>query len=515
MPKRVKLITPLPVLGIDTSKPGEYVAARATTFSSNMRVRRSIIEKRPGTEAVGVSLGERIQEQLEYDDGSNQHPIRIGLTAIQELNKATDVWSSIAGAALTGTITDQISYAFPLLSGQRILAYTNGRDPIRKYIGTGTDADLGGSPPRARFVFFFGGYLLLLDVTDSGNRFPWRIQWPDTGAPETWTGGNAGSQELLEDSKGITGPGYFGSNTFTVHKEDSIYIGYLTDTSAVFRFERRDTGAGTIAHRTIKTLPTGEQFFLASDGFRLFNGNTAPLIESSITEDIRDSLNPENSYKSWAKVVRELDEIWCGVPMGSETEPTTIYKFNYVTRQMHVDNRESITAIGEYANTEGQPNWDSLTTSWDGWVGTWDNKRLLSLNPIICFGDSSGVTTRETIGSSDNGIAISATWDAKDITADDFGLDPGMLMEFQEAHIWARGSGTLAIYVSFDGGGMWTLAGNITLTSDYPADTAPQVVYFDQLSARCRIRLSHNGLDQTVQFKQYALMGVPREETDY
>lgn len=513
MGKRVKLITPLPALGIDHSKPGEYVAARATTGAQNFRIWRQLIEKRPGFVTTGDPMGERIQAFFELDDGVTTHFVRIGNTGIEELNKNAFVWSSIAHAPLVGSDLDLISYAFPVLNGARIAVFTNGQNVIQKWTGTGLTSDLGGSPPRAKFVFFFGGYTLLMNVRDGGGFFPWRVQWCDTALPEVWTGGNAGSQDLLEDSKDITGPGYFGQY-FTIHKEDSIYIGYPTSTSDIFRFERRDTGAGTVAHRTIQTLPTGEQFFLARDGFRLFNGNTAPLIDAPITEDIRDYLNPENMYKSWAKVVRELDEVWCGVPLGSNTEPSTVYKFNYVTRQMHIDIRPYVTAVGDYKNTAGQLPWDSLATTWDGWNGAWDDIRLLSLNPILVFGTLQGLTMRQTIDSSDNGTAIDANWDSKDFTSNDFGLDPGLLMEWQGAHVWARGSGQLQVYSSIDAGSSWQLAGVVNLASDYPADVDPQIAYFDRLNARCRIRLRHVGNDQTVQIKQFAMIGIPSAETD-
>lgn len=514
MAKRAKVITPLPVLGFDTSKPGEYIAARGTTGGQNIRVRRSIIEKRPGVEALGDPLGERVQALLELDDGANTHFVRIGTSKVEVLNKSTLIWSSIASAPLTGDETNQISSAFPVLAGRRILTFTNEEDVIRKYTGSGNDAALGGSPPRAKFMIFFGGYLVLVNITDGGNHFGWRVQWPDTGDPETWGSGNAGSQELLEDSLDATGVGYFGQY-FTIHKETSIYIGYLTNDTSIFRFERRDTGAGTVAHKTIITLPTGEQFFLARDGFRLFNGNTAPLVESPINQDIRDYLNPEHAYKSWAKIVRELDEVWCGVPIGSDTEPSTIYKFNYVTRQMHVDKRSNVTAVGEYLNTTGQTTWDELTTTWDGWVGPWDDIQLRSLNPVVCFGDSDGITTRQIVGSSDNGEAIEAIWDSKGFTSDDLGYDPGMLVEWQGSHIWARGSGSLEVYTSIDGGSSWVLAESIVLSSDYPADTNPQMVYYDRLSAQCKIRLRHIGNAQTFQLKQFAMIGVPREESDF
>lgn len=514
MARRSKLITPLPVLGIDKSKPGEYVAARASTNARNVRIKRSVIEKRPGTGSLGVSLAERVMFLTELDDGLTTHFVRIGMTKFEELNKDTLIWTSRAHAALTGTITDQFSVAYPLLSGSRILVYTNGKDAVRKWTGSGNDAVLGGSPPLAEFVLAYSGYLLLLNIIDGGTRFPWRIQWCDTGLPETWSGGNAGSQNLLEDSNDITGGGYFGQY-FTVHKENAIYVCYLTQNSTVFRFERRDTGAGTISHKTIQSLPTGEQAFLARDGIRVFNGTNAPLIESPINDEIRDFLNPENAYKAWSKVVRELDEYWVGFPIGSDTEPDTIFKFNYVTRQCHIDKRTNVCAIGEFRNTQGQVTWDELATTWDGWNGAWDDIFLASLNPVLVFGTSAGVTTQQDNSSSDNGTAIDAYWDSKDFVADDFGLDAGLLMEWQGAHIWARGSGSIDVYYSLDGGASFALAGSITLTSDYPADVSPQIVYFDGFSSRCRLRVRHTTNAQRFDMKQFALMAVPREETDY
>jgi hypothetical protein len=514
MARRAKLLTPLPVLGLDKSKPGQFIAARATTNAKNARVRRSIIEKRGGTAAIGLTLGERVQEIFEFNDGSVYHLCRWGPTKFQEFDRASKVWQNKANAPLTGGVDDQISVATPLLSGSRILAYTNGLDAIRKYTGSGNDANLGGSPPIAKYVIDFGPYLVLLNVTDGGNHYGWRVQWPDTGDCETWSGGNANSQDLLEDSGDITGGGKFGQY-ITVHKEDSIYIGYLTQDTTVFHFERRATGAGTIAHRSIKTLPTGEQIFLARDGLRLFQGTSAPLIESPIADEIREFLNPQYAYKSFADLRRELDEVWIAMPIGNDTEPATVYKFNYVTRQLHVDYRTNMTACGLYTNTVGQITWDDLSHTWDAWVGPWDNIQLASLNPITAFGDSSGVTTKEDTGSSDNGTAIDLEWDSKDFGSDDYGLEPNLMMEWQGIHLWLKGSGSASIYYSVDEGQSWTLIDTIALNSDYPDDMDPQVVYFDSLSTKCRMRLKHNTNNQTVAMKQFAMIAVPREETDY
>lgn len=514
MARRAKLLVPLPVIGIDRSKPAQFVAARATTNAKNVRIRRSIIEKRPGTNALGLTLSERVQEIAEFSDGTFYHLVRWGLTKFQEYNRVTGIWGSKTATPLTGAVGDQISYATPLLTGARILTYTNGLDVIRKYTGTGNDAALGGSPPKAKFIIDFGPYLLLLNVTDAGNHYGWRVQWPDTANPELWTTGNAGSQDLLEDSGDITGGGKFGQYV-TVHKEDSIYIGYLTQDTNVFHFERRATGAGSIAHRSIKTLPTGEQIFLARDGLRLFQGTSAPLLESPIADEIREFLNPLYAYKSFAVLRRELDEVWVAMPLGGDTEPATVYKFNYVTRQLHTDYRTNLSACSLYTNTIGLTAWDDLNHTWDAWVGPWNNIRLASLNPITAFGDSEGVTTKENTGSADNGVAIDLEWDSKDFGSDDFGLEPNLMMEWQGFHLWLKGSGSASIYYSLDEGTSWILVDTVTLSSNYPDDTSPQVVYFDALGVKCRMRLKHDSIDQTVGMKQFAVIAVPREETDY
>lgn len=511
MAKRSKLLEPLPVLGFDASKPGEYIAAQATSYARNVRIKRALIQKRQGTEALGTSLAERVQYLVELETGTDKHFYRIGPTKFEELNVSTLVWTNRAHAVLTAAVTNMVSATFPLLAGARILVYTNGVDAIRKCTGAGNDADLGGAPPLAKFVLYYGGYVLLAYVTTGGNTFPWRVQWCDTSLPETWAGGNAGSQELLEDSADITGIGYYGQY-FTIHKENSIYIGYLTQASTVFTFERKATGAGTVANNSIQTLPTGEQAFLARDGIRLFNGITAPLVEAPINDEIRDYLNPEHAYKSWSKIVREQDEYWVGLPIGGQTEPDTIYKFNYVTRQIHVDQRTNVSACGDYKNTTGQITWDNLPTTWDAWNGPWDDIQLLSLNPILAFGFSTGVTTRQNSGSSDLTAAIDGDWDSKDFTSIDFGLDANKIMEWESIHIWAKGNGTLSIYYSVDSGSSWVLAGTLTMDSDYPSDLAPAIAYYHVVSAKCRLRIRNNNAAETYAIKQFGFGAVPMDE---
>lgn len=505
-----KLNIPIPNKGLVVDRPGEYVDPRSAANIKNMEYNRAIIRKRAGGSSLGSTMSERIMRYFELQVGPQTRLFRVGPTAVQVLNKATSVWGSVASAPLTGSAADPISYAFPLLSAVKISTYTNGIDAIRKCSITGNDAVLGGSPPKCKYMRAFGPYLVLAYIIDGGDTFYTRVQWSDTGDPETWTGGNAGSANLLEDPEDITGLGIFG-NSLTVHKANSIYVGQLVTTSDVFRFDRKATGVGAVTEAAIENIPSGEQIFLASDGIHLFNGITAPLIESPIQDELRESMNPEYLFKSQAIFVEELDEVWFAIPIGSQTEPETVYKYNYRTRQIYKDERTDLTAIGIYLNTSAL-TWDDMTFSWDSTALRWDSVANLSLNPIVIFGDSSGTSVkRNPASANDESTAIDGIWDTKDFTAEDFGVpDIDTIMRWKGLEVWAKG-GTVSVYYSTDSGSSWTLGSILTLSSDYPDDDAPLNVWFDVAKSKCRFRFRNNTTGETFTIKKYQIDASSRE----
>lgn len=408
---------------------------------------------------------------------------------------------------LTGSTLDVISTATPILSGRRILVISNNFDAIKKYnpVVNPLVVDLGGSPPKAKFMQEFGGYLVLANVTDGGNRYQMRVQWSDTDAIETWTGGNSGARDLLEDGNDITGVSVYG-NFLCIHKETAIYLGYLVSTSLVFDFERRNTGVGTICNATIQLLNTGEQVFLARDGIHAFNGNYAPLIESPIQDEIRESINPEYIHKCWSVVIPELDEYWVGIPIGSQTSPDTVYKFNYKTRQCYKDTRANVRACGKYQLTT-DTTWDTDTSTWDSATDRWDDINLLAQHQAVMIGDSAGITCRRnSTVNNDNGVAINGFRDTKDFEAE----DKGAMVRWLGMQIWAKGN-TLDLLYSTDAGVTWTKVDTFTLSSDYPADDAPIWAYFDFVSTKARFRFQNNVSGETFSIKDFQIEMQQRE----
>ena len=496
----------VPIKGLDISAPGTIIDPRATPNVSNMQISRSIIEKRPGTDALGASLAERLLGMIEFESGGTTFFVRAGLSKFELLNKTTNVWTDKANAALTAAATAQMDFAFITIGGTKYVVYTNNTDAIRKYNGTGNDADLGGTPPACKYMVGFGGYLMLLNVGGAGQL----AQWSDSGDPEDWSTGNAGQQSLLEDNEDITGGKAWG-DFITVHKESSIYLAQIVSTAQIFRFDRKETGSGAVAFQSIQNLPTGEQVFLARDGIRLFDGVTAPLIPSPINDELRESMNPERVDRSVSVIVRELDEYWVGIPIGIQTEPETIYKYNYRTGQLYKDFRSG-HSIFSLSKVTSQEAWDDDAANWDSDLTTWNQVTDLALHKRVIFGSSTGLVTRKSTDPNDNGVAIDGLWETKDYTITDINpeMEIGTLVRWEGFELWAKGNG-VTVYYSTDEGSTWNNTGDISLDSDFPPDDDPDIVYFDVVSTKIRFRLRNDTLGESFSFKQFWVLGIPRE----
>jgi len=76
--------------------------------------------------------------------------------------------------------------------------------------------------------------------------------------------------------------------------------------------------------------------------------------------------------------------------------------------------------------------------------------------------------------------------------------------------VWAKGN-TLKVEYSTDQGSTWTTATTLILSTDYPDDSSPLMVYFDVVSSKIRFRFSNNVASEIFQLKQFILYYRPRE----
>lgn len=500
------------IKGLDTSAPAEYIDAQYASVVQNFSIDRALLSKRYGTEVRGAVIGGtgiEVMHGRELTIDGVKYNIRIGLDKIERYNGATSAWVDITGTDLTGTTDNLVDTAVPLLSGGTILVITNGVDAIRKWTGTGDTSDLGGTPPIAKFVQEYKTYLVCANIA-GGVDIDQRVQWSDTADPENWSTGNSGAVDLVEDGEAITGLCVF-SDYVCVHKKTAIYLGYLVSSTSIFRFDRKSTEVGTVANGSIVNLPTGQQIFLGVDGLHLFNGITAPIIDSPVNDEIRDGLNKEYAHKTWSLLVQDEDEVWIGIPIGSQTKGETVYKYNYNTGVCYKDIRPDVNSAWSASTSTGL-TWDSFddTVTWDDVTNRWDDGQIGGLAADIHFGNTLGYVYTQSVSANGDGSAtIPCIWASKIFE----NKDKGRMCRWLEVHVYAKGSGTLTVEYSIDGGNNWIeLSGSpITLGTYFPDDDNPQVVYLDVVSSRLQIRFRNDTSTDTIDVKQFYVGYLNRE----
>lgn len=507
------LMEVLPNKGLNTSAPAEFISSGTIPEVLNMQVVRNIVQKIYGTKmfqnADISGENKEIMAVVEFKKEEVNYLIRIGRNKVERYNSNSKVWIDATGDTdLTGSIDNVISYAIAFdIDGLPVLVFTNGIDAIKVY-DTAADKikSLGGTTQKAKYVCAFGAYLILANINNGVTQLGNQILWSDTGNIEEWTDGNAGGQMLIDENNDeeITGIGTFGQY-LAVHKEKSIYLGALLSSSDVFSFEKTATGVGTCCHNTIRTLNTGGQIFLAKDGLRMFNGTSAPLIDSPMQEDIRASLNPEKYHRCWSIVVPESDEYWVGIPLGNDEGPYTVYKYNYVLGTIFKDQRIGVNCAG-YFTSDNSVMIQDINIPMNEANFPFDNLKLLALHKKVVFGRVDGKTTIiDSTVNDDVDTVIPTVFETRD-----YYTDSAKMARWIKLTVWAKGD-SLTLNCSLDKGLTWESGQTIKLDAEFPKPTSPKIFYFDYVSDTIRFKFSNSSKGEKWALKQFQVEVIGRE----
>lgn len=507
--KQNKRILPVPILGLDTSMPGSLIDARATPDCQNVRIERTQIKKKEGYRQLGVTLSGDVMLLGETDIEGTKHFFCITTLEFYWWNSGAAAWVNDTGSGINlgGVVTTPACWSTSKISGKNILVFTNYVDAIWKWTGDTDDiAALGGSPPIPKYLLGFDRYLLLGYIKDGADIYPERVQWCDYDDPETWTQGvatTAGYQDL-DDGHPITGMFRLGNNA-CISKENSIWVGYLTNDDRIFQFEAVERRLGFLAGNTIKVIPGGVAIGLSKHGIVQFNGLSAQLIAPSIFEDIRDDVNPQQVHKSFANVVAELNEYHLYVPVSNGNYPTRVYKYNYLTKQVYRDTVTDLTAAGLWTNIQGTLI-DDFTSTIDSYTGKFDDVIRSTFYPVIILGDKNGKTYEVDYDlENEDDVAINAYWCSQDIA-----VYPGYYSHWSELMIEAKGDAVTVSY-STDEGSTYTTLETVTLASAMAVYT----IYCDIFAEKVRIKVTNSTASETFTLRNiYYKMPKMREATE-
>lgn len=480
----------IPSAGVDWSLPSTFIDDR-TGFSKNMRFYRNEMRKRPGKTLYGsaVSTGSQIMGlgKLELNNGS-KFLIRNSKTKIQKFNTSTNTWSNISVDDFTGTDSDFFSYTN--VSEDNMIIITNGKDAIRKWTGSGATASLGGLPPKAKFCTYLSPYLMLGFVDDGAIYSPWKVQWPDTGNPELWTGGNSGSLLLSDEPSPIKNIMKL-NNYVAVYKQKSLALLQKVSTTDIFVPTTIRTGIGLGSSRCVVDAE-GIHYFMGENDFYQWSGGQPESIGKAVRDEIFSRLDRSKIDRCFAIAVQELKEIWFFIVISGSSWPTEVWKFNYSTGFWYYDTCDEITAAVAWEQTSSA-SWDDDVGTWDDDLTIWDSGDSILNWEQIVFGNSANETLYLDYSKTDDDDAtVDAYFESKDFSGDQLEFNKRWL----QIDVWAKGSANAKLYVdySIDYGSSWMNVAYNSSTSYISLDENYQkyTLYFDVVSDVIRFRFKNS-----------------------
>jgi hypothetical protein len=244
---------------------------------------------------------------------------------------ATNLYQMVSGSAAWNVVSKApAAYSTPS-DGQWNFEYYNGialatnfSDPIQAFqLGVSADfADLAGTPPRARYMAFIRGFLMLLNTFDAVSaEQPQRGWWSGFGDPTSWptpgTSAAAQAQSSFNDFLGSFGwgqgvVGNLGNADGLLFFERAVFRVLYAGPPAVFDFPPAEGVRGTPAPNSI--VQYGNlAYYLGEDGFYANDGlNSTPIgankvdkyffadVDAGFFDRIKGTVDPVNKQIIWA-----------------------------------------------------------------------------------------------------------------------------------------------------------------------------------------------------------------------
>jgi hypothetical protein len=228
-----------------------------------------------------------------------------------EISKTTDVYA-----------TAEDFWQFTNYGDRAITVNGHTDAPQTFLMGTDTAwSDLGGSPPKARFIGVINNFVMLGNLNDATDGVKTnRVHWAAIDDPTDWpTIASSDAAQKQSDRQDLpTGGavmgvvGAIGGADGAIICEDSIYRVVYEGPPSVFSFKEIERGRGTKSPRSIVNVGPFVMY-LGQDGFYMFDGaRSVPIgnqkvdkhffsdVDSASLADVQGSADPINKIVFWA-----------------------------------------------------------------------------------------------------------------------------------------------------------------------------------------------------------------------
>lgn len=187
-------------------------------------------------------------------------------TAIYKLDPTDFSWDDISGTSAPYTLGVGDEWSFTVFGSQLVIH--NIADPIQVYDieAGGTCADLAGSPPKAKYSWVSGDFLVLgyLEGTDGDKK----VRWSAVNDIESWTiGTNAADEQLIPEGNEVMAGFGTPEGFYVISRSAMNYFQFYPTSGFTFVRQVINPKYGAVAPRSVVSVGPGQFFYLAEEGF--------------------------------------------------------------------------------------------------------------------------------------------------------------------------------------------------------------------------------------------------------
>ena len=273
------------------------------------------------------------------------------------------------------TVTGDMNWRF-VRFGDDIIAAGSDADVLRKYtVGTSSSFAAISGAPAARHLAVVRDFVVTANVTYSSATHRSRVRWSQINDAGTWTLGAAQADfQDIADAGHITG--LVGGEFGVVLLENAIARMQYVGSPLIFTFEKVETGHGCNYPNSVASLGPTKVFYLADDGFFMFDGQRsipigAEKVDTFFFDDLKFSfldrisctIDPENQCVMW------------GYPSVSGTgNPDRIIVYNYAVQKWSIAELDHELLSSSLTPSFSLEALDSISSTLEGLTTSLDSR---------------------------------------------------------------------------------------------------------------------------------------------
>jgi hypothetical protein len=260
--------------------------------------------------------------------------------------------------------------------GDEVIACGNDTDGLQGFtVGTDSAFAAISGAPAAREIAVVRDFVVTGNVTYSSATHRSRVRWSAINDASSWTlGTDQADFQDIPDAGQITG--LVGGEFGVVLMERAIARMQYVGSPLIFTFEKVETNHGCNYPNSVASLGASQVFYLADDGFFMFNGQKSiPIGAEKVDQFFFDDLDFANSDRISCTIDPENQVVMWGYPsVNGIGNPDRILVYNYAVQKWALVELDHELLSSSLTPTFSLEALDTLSSSLDDLTTSLDSR---------------------------------------------------------------------------------------------------------------------------------------------